>query len=111
MRRNASWNVGAVKSDDLTDMIAAAVERIPHVRRGIIGLYSLANRDRCICRPSVLKRIGSGIPRRVDRIAQRVPPSIECDDMPTLGAAFGSPSLFLRSNFRQLHLRIKRRAT
>ena len=32
--------------------------------------------------------------------------------MPNLGAAFGSPSLFLRSNFvRQLHLRIKRRAS
>jgi hypothetical protein len=29
-------------SIDLTYMIAAAVERIPRVRRGIIGLYLLA---------------------------------------------------------------------
>ena len=40
--RNAFCRGEAVKRDDLTDMIAAAVDRIPRVRRGVIGLYLLA---------------------------------------------------------------------
>jgi hypothetical protein len=42
MQRNAFCNVGAVKRDDLTDMIAAAIAHIPRVRRGVIGVYLLA---------------------------------------------------------------------
>jgi len=42
MRRNAFCSGEAVKRDDLTEMIAAAIERIPRVRRGVIGLYLLA---------------------------------------------------------------------
>ena len=40
--RNAFCGGEAVKRDDLTDIIAAAVDRIPRVRRGVIGLYLLA---------------------------------------------------------------------
>ena len=40
--RNAFCCGEAVKRDDLTDMIAAAVDRIPRVQRGLIGLYLLA---------------------------------------------------------------------
>lgn len=42
MRRNAFCGARAVKRDDLTDMIAATIEGIPRVRRGVIGLYLLA---------------------------------------------------------------------
>ena len=42
MGRNGFCSGEAVKRDDLTDMIAAAIERIPRVRRGVIGLYLLA---------------------------------------------------------------------
>jgi hypothetical protein len=42
MLRNAFCSVRAVKQDNLTDMIAAAVDYIPRARRSVIGLYFLA---------------------------------------------------------------------
>jgi hypothetical protein len=39
MRRNAFCSARAVKQDDLSDMIAAAMDYIPRARRSVIGLY------------------------------------------------------------------------
>jgi hypothetical protein len=42
MRRNAFCCVRVVKRDDLTDMMAAAVDYIPRGRRSVFGFYLLA---------------------------------------------------------------------